>query len=64
MKNYAVPIFILIGLITFPHLGIADYPDGDYAVSHIINGDTFVLADVSCLCILAAIRGKSPNSNC
>ena len=45
MTYFAVSIFILVSLITFPHPGIADYPDGNYAVSHVINGDTFALAD-------------------
>jgi len=43
--KYAVPIFCLILILILPPSGIADYPDGIYAVSHIINGDTFVLAD-------------------
>ena len=49
MKNrriiYIVFMMMPIFFLCFPRMGIADYPDGDYTVSHVISGDTFVLAD-------------------
>jgi len=36
--------FLLV-FLTFPHLAIANYPDGYYKVYRIIDGDTFELTD-------------------
>jgi endonuclease YncB( thermonuclease family) len=35
----------IISLLIFPDIGLADYPDGDYEVQRVVDGDTFELTD-------------------
>ena len=38
-------VFLFFVFLKFPHLAIADYPDGYYELYGIVDGDTFELTD-------------------